>query len=652
MNIEFEKYKKLALSGDSSAYFHLGFCYEFGYGVEVDIEKAINSYLLSIENGGLCAVKVIEYHIGEHARQIESTIRSSDRISKFDCLGEILNNEGRNILFSKGFDIADNIGLRLMRLSADLNNSSAQAFMGECYLKGTFVDKDFVKALEWFEKSAKDNNPESLSKLIDCYVYVKGGDTNSDDLKNVINRISDAKVAFSLGSKYINSRHYSVYSRYLIAVCCYERAYVLSHDKQYGKQLVKVYLQGPDKDNCINTAKLILVEIMEPYEIFEFGKRFLRGSSTDKRLAIQLIKIADELHLDAASTYLIKNGYKEIKFNLDTELLRTKEISREEREIKIGSNPNVSNGSVERDEDDTSCKVNKEQVDTQVDNVIVQREEEIETTSKIGPDIKLLEELANNGNETSQWQLAELFFKGINVKIDIATAIKWYKRAALLGHEPSIEKLARIYLSGTEVRQNLKIGLSYLSQIKDSTYIYVEGEKVIEKGDFRTGTTYIECSANMGYAKAQSRMGDISYNSGSYDVAMMWYEKAAVQGDKYAQLGLAKLHYFGEGVKVDYTKAVNWLKKAAEQGVAEAQRLLGECYLNGYGVDRDNIVASKYFLQAAINNDTIAQYRIGYNYYYGIGVDKDINNSKIWIGKAADNKYRNAVKFQSNFLET
>jgi len=52
-----------------------------------------------------------------------------------------------------------------------------------------------------------------------------------------------------------------------------------------------------------------------------------------------------------------------------------------------------------------------------------------------------------------------------------------------------------------------------------------------------------------------------------YAEAFRWEEKAAKQGDPYAQYGLSILYAKGEGVRQDYNEAFNWLRKAAEQGV-------------------------------------------------------------------------------------
>ena len=52
----------------------------------------------------------------------------------------------------------------------------------------------------------------------------------------------------------------------------------------------------------------------------------------------------------------------------------------------------------------------------------------------------------------------------------------------------------------------------------------------------------------------------------------------AEQGDAQAQYHLGRYYYSGQGVTQSYDRAVAWWQKAAMQGVADAQCNLGVCY--------------------------------------------------------------------------
>ena len=88
--------------------------------------------------------------------------------------------------------------------------------------------------------------------------------------------------------------------------------------------------------------------------------------------------------------------------------------------------------------------------------------------------------------------------------------------------------------------------------------------------------------------------------------------------------------------KKDYTQAVVWYRKAAEQGNADAQYSLGYCYRNGYGVSQDNNQAVYWYRKAAEQGNAYAQYYLGVCYYNGYGISQDNNQAKYWWRKAAE----------------
>jgi TPR repeat protein len=91
--------------------------------------------------------------------------------------------------------------------------------------------------------------------------------------------------------------------------------------------------------------------------------------------------------------------------------------------------------------------------------------------------------------------------------------------------------------------------------------------------------------------------------------AASWFEKAAEQGNAYAELKLGDLYAAGEGVAKDAAIAATWREKAANRGNVVAQRLLGKMYLEGDGVAQDNRKA-EYWLNRAVleGKDAEAEY--------------------------------------------
>lgn len=105
--------------------------------------------------------------------------------------------------------------------------------------------------------------------------------------------------------------------------------------------------------------------------------------------------------------------------------------------------------------------------------------------------------------------------------------------------------------------------------------------------------------AESGDADAQSLLG-WEYYQPRYDTkpdvqeAIKWFELAAKQGDREAQLALGKIYYDGKQVRVDYAKAYALFNQAAQQGVSFAWSWLGMMYANGQYIEVDCKKAKEY----------------------------------------------------------
>ena len=101
-----------------------------------------------------------------------------------------------------------------------------------------------------------------------------------------------------------------------------------------------------------------------------------------------------------------------------------------------------------------------------------------------------------------------------------------------------------------------------------------------------------------------------AYDAGWYDDALEEFFPAAKAGDVRAQMALASMYQFGEGVAQSDTEAARWTRAAAERGDAVAQINLSQFYAEGRGVARD--VAQRFFwlLLAAGQGNAWAETRL------------------------------------------
>lgn len=109
--------------------------------------------------------------------------------------------------------------------------------------------------------------------------------------------------------------------------------------------------------------------------------------------------------------------------------------------------------------------------------------------------------------------------------------------------------------------------------------------------------------ANGGHAAAQVKLGAYYADSKDYKQAIVWYKKAAKNGNSSGMYNLAALYDRGVGVKQDNKAAFKYYKNAADKGDLYAITRLGEIYYQGLGgtpVDKE--VAIRYWQRASDAN--------------------------------------------------
>ena len=185
--------------------------------------------------------------------------------------------------------------------------------------------------------------------------------------------------------------------------------------------------------------------------------------------------------------------------------------------------------------------------------------------------------------------------------------------------------------------------------------LYAKGIEKYRAGDFSEALMWYEKAAEQGNAWAQYWCGSI-YDNGEgiaedKEKALMWYEKVAEQGDIMAQNRCGDMYYNGEGTAEDKEKALMWYEKAAEDDVLAqihffdmycvgdviyAQNRCGDMYYRGEGTEADKEKALMWYEYAARQDDARAQVRCGDMYYRGEGTEADKAKALMWYEKAAE----------------
>lgn len=150
--------------------------------------------------------------------------------------------------------------------------------------------------------------------------------------------------------------------------------------------------------------------------------------------------------------------------------------------------------------------------------------------------------------------------------------------------------------------------------------------------------------AYFGNVKGQNALGQM-YEKGYYvdaniKEAILWYKKAAQQGDVNAQLNLAYLYGKVDSVK-DNKAAFEINLKLAKAGNRYAQRALGYSYIMGEGTPKDYKQAMHWLYKAQEQGDAYSCGAIGWMYESGFGVEENLTKALEWFkkGAARNDKY-------------
>ena len=256
---------------------------------------------------------------------------------------------------------------------------------------------------------------------------------------------------------------------------------------------------------------------------------------------------------------------------------------------------------------------------------------------------------ARYGDAETQYQLAKMYYKGIDVKHNMERAFDWYLRAAEQDHELAQAQVGYMYFEGQGVGQSYSTALVWFERAAlkghinsqfnlAGLYFYGNGTTV----DYPSAFKWYLKAAEQGHNLAQSQTADmlgkgLGIERNNKD-AIFWHKKVlaqyAVPGSMFA---IAYAYDIGgAGVKQDYPEAARWYEKAAQANYVIAQLNLGILYQEGRGVGKNLQRAFNLYMKAAQQGNSAAQVNVGTYFDFIDGaVSKDLEQGFMWYMKAA-----------------
>jgi uncharacterized protein len=228
----------------------------------------------------------------------------------------------------------------------------------------------------------------------------------------------------------------------------------------------------------------------------------------------------------------------------------------------------------------------------------------------------------------AQALLGVQYAQGLGVRQDLAEAARLYRKAAEGGHAGAMNNLGQLYREGKGVPRDEAEGMRWIKKAADA-------------GD-ATAQNNLTAMAQPQQRPAQQlpandvfEQGKALYKAGKIKESVPFFQRAAEQGNHWAQLQIGYQHEFGEGLPANPSAAATWYAKSAQQGNWVAQKNLGELYENAKGVPENWATALQLYRASAAQGYLGGEYAVGRMYQFGMAVPQNRNEAIAWFKRAA-----------------
>ncbi|MCW2275735.1 hypothetical protein GJ654_12970 [Rhodoblastus acidophilus] len=253
------------------------------------------------------------------------------------------------------------------------------------------------------------------------------------------------------------------------------------------------------------------------------------------------------------------------------------------------------------------------------------------------------------GDAESAFHLAECYERGRGVRGSPADVINWHRRAAEGGHAEAQFRLGRALLHGGEAPvpeywKHTTRDADTAARVAEA--LYAGGGR--HAADPEQAIGWLEKAAESGVAQADALLGMIHllgrHAPQNLEKGRFHFERGARRGDASAQFGLGDILYRGMvGGAPDHAAGADWYEKAADQGHRTAQLAMATIYRDGVGRDADPERFAHYMGLAAESGDAFAQFEFAVMLQRGQGVEADLSRAETFLRKSAKRDYRPAI---------
>ncbi len=453
---------------------------------------------------------------------------------------------------------------------AENGNADAQNAVGLWYYRGENFSRDYGKAVQWWLRAMKQQHPEAIGNLAQCYLSGHGVKVDS------VRAAGLARRAIKLGSRSVlagctdKADNGDVWAAGVLAGIYKKGDGKVSRNSDLYHKYLGIVAESGDVDASIELG-LALLNAGKDREAFKvFGAITGTGNPTACFWTGKMLLEGKGVKMDKA---------KGVDF-----LFRSAEAGMPMAKYYIGRCYSEGDGV---SQDDAQA-------------------------------VKWYRTAAAEGNHYAQYALGHAMFEGKGCKPDMNQALHWLERAATRGHKVAFTKLINDTIPGSPFAtycrgMKLMQGGAYseaLAQFKllEKTHKYegkaMQGmiycDAVYSKYNFKKGLNLIKDAAKNLNPMALYLLGTFCLEGTGMGRNIPEGVKniiaAANLGNPQAQLALADLYFEGRGVENDYEQSAQYYALASQLLPLneDARRRYASIYEQGMGrVKRDEAKAKE-----------------------------------------------------------
>lgn len=218
---------------------------------------------------------------------------------------------------------------------------------------------------------------------------------------------------------------------------------------------------------------------------------------------------------------------------------------------------------------------------------------------------------AEQGWVDGHLQMGTLYYHGLGVRRDYKMAIKFFNLASQTGHVLAFYNLAVMHASGTGVLRSCNTATELFKNVAERGRIaqmLMEAHEAYRAGNIDTALLKYALLAELGYEVAQSNVAyildhgltSVILENETFPRALLYWTRAASQGNTAARVKVGDYHYYGYGTDIDYeTAAFHYRLASEQQHNAQAMFNLGYMHERGLGMRQDIHLAKRFYDMAA-----------------------------------------------------